>query len=279
MKRFIVLIYALCTVIGAFATGQDGDIIYIDGERWELLGSPITDDLYTKMKEILPEGRSWTTANWEGYTIHWSIKDNKLLLDSITVNFYNKKTQQYIQQRIPEADMCRVFMNYYQKNDIVATWATARIRAAKGNLVYYEHEGYTRNLEYEQIFTIDKGIVTDRQSFHNKVIDGFSRIDIIGNREKIKEMFPLHTEAYPELKDKKSIYILVKDIRVDSSGNLMDCNVTVKVRTHDDEQNFEGLANEVKDILKKIHPWRTLLIYGEYIAADRYGFAFRYDLK
>ena len=93
-------------------------------------------------------------------------------------------------------------------------------------------------------------------------------------------MFPLHTEAYPELKDKKSIYILVKDIRVDSSGNLMDCNVTVKVRTHDDdEHNIEGLANEVKDILKKIHPWRTLLIYGEYIAADRYGFAFRYDLK
>jgi hypothetical protein len=244
-----------------------------------LLGSPITDDLYTRIKEILPEGRSRTTANWEGYTIHWSIKDNKLLLDSITVNFYNKKTQQYRQQRIPEADMCRVFKNYYQKNDIVATWATAKIRAAKGNLVYYEHESYTRNLEYEQIFTIDKGIITVRQSFHNKVIDGFSRIDIIRNREKIKEMFPLHTEAYPELKDKKSIYILVKDIRVDSSGNLIDCNVTVKVSTHDDEQNFEGLANEVKDILKKIHPWRTLLIYGEYIAADRYGFAFRYDLK
>ena len=280
MKRFIVLIYALCTIIGTFATGQDGDIIFIDGERWELLGRPITADsiLDKSLMAILPKGRSWTTANWDGYTAHWSIKDNRLLLDSITVNFYNKKTRQHIQQRISEADMHRVFYNYYQNNEIVATWI-ARIRVAKGNLVYYEHEGYTRNLEYEQIFTIDKGIVTDRQSFRNKVIDGFSRIDIISNREKIKEMFPLHTEAYPELKGKKSL-VIVKDIRVDSLGNLIDCNVTVKVNTHDDdEKNIEGLANEVKDILKKIHPWKTLLIYGEYVAADRYGFAFPYDLK
>ena len=283
MKKIIVCLYALCTLTVAFATGQDGDIIYIDGEQWELLGKPIASDsiLDTNMLAMLPKERSWSTGNWVGYTGWWSIKDNKLYLDSITVRFYNKETRQYRQQSIGEADMHRVFSNYYQDNTIVATWVK-KIRAAKGNLVYYEHIGYERNLEYEQIFTIDKGNVTNRQSFHNKIIKGFSLADP-RNRGKWKEILPLNVNAYPELDGEKKLVISVKDIRVDSLGNLIDCNVSVMARTHgDDDQkrkNIEGLASEVKTILKKIHPWKTFFIYGEYIAADKNGFIFPYHLK
>jgi hypothetical protein len=281
MKKIIIFFYALCSLTVAFATGQDGDIIYIDGERWKLLGKPATSDsiLGSNLLAILPEERSWDTGNWEGYTGWWSIKNNKLYLDSITVKFYNKETQQHRQQSIGEADMRRVFSNYYQNNTIVATWVK-KIRAAKGNLVYYEHIGYERNLEYEQIFTIDNGDVTNRQSFHNKIIKGFSLADP-RNRGKWKDILPLNVNAYPELNGEKKLVISVKDIRVDSLGNLIDCNVAVMARTNDDEQkrkNIEGLASEVKTTLKNIHPWKTLFIYGEYIAADKNGFTFPYDL-
>ena len=62
MKRFLVCFYALFATIGMFATGQDGDRIFIDGEMWVLLGKPLHADslLHSSLINILPKDRSIT---------------------------------------------------------------------------------------------------------------------------------------------------------------------------------------------------------------------------
>ncbi|MBO7140795.1 MAG: hypothetical protein J6W19_09530 [Prevotella sp.] len=282
MKKLFAVIYALTVAVGAFATGQDGDVIYIDGERWSLLIKPVEYDsiLYFSLKAALPKERSWSTANWDGYTGYWSIRDERLCLDSITVEVYDQETKQRNEQRIAEADMQRLFKDYYTKDGIVASWLSKDIRAAKGKKIYYQHSGYERNHEYEQVLTVKNGKVTACQAYHNKVVaEGFSLSDLKG-QEDIKARFPLHLEASPELKGVKRIIFSVKHISLDASGNLLDCEVTAKVKLQDDKEfrNIEGLAKEMKAMLKDIRPWKTLLINGEYVPEERHGFTIPYFL-
>lgn len=282
MKKLFAVIYALTVAVGAFATGQDGDVIYIDGERWSLLIKPVEYDsiLYFSLKATLPKERSWSTANWDGYTGYWSIRDERLCLDSIMVEVYDQETKQRNEQRIAEADMQRLFKDYYTKDGIVATWLSKNIRAAKGKMIYYQHSGYERNHEYEQVLTVKNGKVTACQAYHNKVVaEGFSLSDLKG-QEDIKARFPLHLEACPELEGVKRIIFSVKHISLDASGNLLDCEVTAKVKLQDDKEfrNIEGLAKEMKAMLKDIRPWKTLLVNGEYVPEERQGFTIPYFL-
>ena len=48
-KKMIFSIVMLWMSLSAYATGQDGDVIYMDGIQWELLGKPVyvTDNLPT----------------------------------------------------------------------------------------------------------------------------------------------------------------------------------------------------------------------------------------
>ena len=233
----VLLCFALC----ASATGQEGDVIMIDGERWNLLGKPIDHDsvLYHRLLEVLPKDRSINTANWDGYRGYWSIKDNRLCLDHIEIELYDKDKKRSHVENIPAADMRKVFGKYYQQKEIVATWFTAEIRAAKGNTLYYVHSGYYRNLEYEQLLTIKQGKVTNRQTYHNRVVvkDGFSFDN--KNREDLHRLFP------PAAKR-----------RADRSASRAG-----------------------KTLLKQIRPWKTLYINGEYVS-DHYhdSITFAYDL-
>lgn len=88
MKNYILIV--ICLLAGSvYATPQDADVIYIDGERWNLQYNPIAvnPSLNKQLEEILPEGRDITTANWDGYTAYWSINEDMICLDSVTVTF------------------------------------------------------------------------------------------------------------------------------------------------------------------------------------------------
>ena len=284
IKKLIAGIYAFAITIAAFATADSGDVIILDGEFWNLLARPIWSDstLYHNLKTVLPEDRSWTTANWDGYTAWWSIRENRLCLDSIMVEFYNKETQQHITRCIDEADMRRVFSDYYQNNEIIATWVTADIRAAKGDLLYYDHSGFNRNLEYEQIFSVHKGKVTDKKSYHNRVVtEGFSFSDL-QSQEDIKAKFPLNVGNHPELKGLSGIRIYFKtdSFRFDATGNFIDGYVEVyaKPSGEDKVRTLDGVAQEIKALMKNIHPWKILFINGEYVTGGK-GYVMPYYLK
>lgn len=260
MKKVFFFIYAVVVTLCSYATGQNGDVIFVDGEQWELLGRPVFADsvLSDRLDKVLPKDRSWSTANWEGYTGFWSIKKNILYLDSIQIEFYNKETNKIYHECISESDMRHVFKEYYKRGRIKAAWFTGKIRVARGQVLYYEHMGFARNYEHEVLVSLSNGKVCDRTVSSNRIVcDGFTFND--ENLSTLSNAFS-NIENFPELaKVGKRFRFMVKTIRVDSLGNLIDCNVGLGR----DMEN-EKLVDEIKVALKSIHPWRTLFLNGEY---------------
>ena len=74
-----------------FATAQEGDVIYIDGTKWELYALPLEQDseISQKLRTILPDykDRSQRTSNRRGYTAHWNLDEGGMLcLQYIQIN-------------------------------------------------------------------------------------------------------------------------------------------------------------------------------------------------
>ncbi len=260
----------------AHATGQSGDVIFIDGARWELLGKPIDLDtaLYHDLKAVLPEDRSIVTSNWDGYTAYWSIQQDMLYLDSVRCEYYDAKIRDMKGKSIPSKTLLGVFKNYVVGDRIVASWLTREIRVATGKVVYYWHDAFERNYEEEMMLSIDKGKLAGRKEYHNFIAEGFSFDKFNPNSsDEMREMFPLHIERYPELADMERIVFRVKQARVDAKGNLVDCEVQV-IRPNDNPL----LAAEIAESLKAYHPWRVLFINGEYSTKGIEGWTFSYPL-
>ena len=291
MKRLIFCILVATAALSSWATGQRGDVIFIDGERWNLLGGPIQADsaLSRHLREVLPEDRGWSSDNWKGYIAYWSIRNERLCLDSIQISIYNSETRKENCQCVPDADMRNVFHDYYNNEDIVATWYTGRIRVGRGNRVRYEHMGFDRNVEHEQIFTLKEGIVTDCVTYHNEIaVEGFSFRDLDSPRREKEFYEKMHfiDENYPELdpdkvgKDQIKVIFSVSDIQVDTLGNLVDCKVKVPriVGLDSDEELNDRIAQDMKAVLMSIRPWKLLKIYGEY-TPDSKSCSFAYIIK
>lgn len=275
IKRLIFIFTIDLLALAMYATGQNGDIIYIDGKQWVLLGKPVYADsvLWNDLKAALPEKRSFTTANWDGYTAYWSISQEKLFLDSIKYDLYDKATKKSHTECMPSDIMLRVFKKYTDGNRIVAAWFNDDIRVASGEMIYYMHDGYERNYEYEQIISIDHGKLTEKHAYHNYVIDGFS-FDHNGPdfQAQLREKFPLHIEKYPELANVKRIVFSIKRARVNAEGHLVECEVKV-LKPADNPH----LAAEMTELLKAYHPWRVSYINGEYRAYGIEGYSFPFQ--
>ena len=80
-------IFSLLSITSAFSTSQESEILFIDGVKWDMLAQPIDIDSIhnTKFREFLPKERHWTTANWDGYTGVWEIKNNQLYLQKVII--------------------------------------------------------------------------------------------------------------------------------------------------------------------------------------------------
>jgi hypothetical protein len=276
MKRILLFISFLFLALVAHATGQTGDVIFIDGSQWVLLGRPVALDsvLYHDLKAVLPEDRPIVSSNWDGFTGYWSIQQDQLCLDSVKCDNYDSETQKLRGVSIPSDTLLRVFKKYVDGNCIVASWLTREIRVATGKMIYYQHTYFERNYEEEMILSIVKGKVTGRKEYHNYIVDGFS-FDKKNqdNHDELREMFPLHIERYPELVSEERIVFRVKQARVDAEGNLVECEVKV-LKPNDNPL----LAAEIAESLKAYHPWRLLFINGEYSAKGIEGWIISYPL-
>ena len=276
MKRLFIFITLTLMSLTMYATGQEGDIIYIDGEQWELLGKPIYADsvLSRELKKALPKERGINTANWAGYTAYWSIQQEKLYLDSIRYVIYDSAPKSRT-ECLPSKAMRRIFKKYASRKRIVATWFNNEIRVAKGKQLYYVHEGYTRNYEHERVISIEQGKVCGTKDYQNYVVDGFSFDKYRpNNKAELREKFPLHIEQYPELADVKRILFNIKRARVDAQGNLVECEVKV-FRPNDNPR----LAAEMAEAMKAYRPWRVMFINGEYRAYGIEGYTIPYNLE
>ena len=264
MKKVLFIICcALSMTQSALATAQEGNIIFIDGEEWRLLGEPIWADtaLYNRMKAILPKDRSWSTANWDGYTSYWSIKQGQLCLDKIGIELYDEKNRTRHRKSIPESQMHSLFKNHMENGVIVGTMFSGKLRLARGRCIYYVHSGYDSSFEYETFLTIDKGRVVARKDYHNGLIEGLS---LSNNKDyaSFREKFMQRVENLPDINEPKRIIFTIKDVKGDSLGNIKAC--TVKVRN-----GSEAIANEMKQYIMETHPWKLLYLYDEYVLPER----------
>ena len=285
MKRLLLFFTLTLMTLTLYATGQEGDIIYMDGMQWELLGKPIYADsaLNRKLKETLPERHGWTTSNWDGYTAYWSIQQKQLCLDSIQYTIYDADPKKSRTECLSSDVLFRTFKKYFDGKHIVATWLNGDIRVASGKVIYYRHTGYERNYENERFISIEHGKVRGMKDYQNYVVEGFSfdhptrpqGNNYLNNiNADLREMFPLHLEQYPELADVKRIVFRIKRARVDAQGNLVECEVRV-VRPGDNPR----LAAEMAEAMKAYHPWRVFYINGEYRAYGIEGYTIVYKNK
>jgi len=263
--RLLLCAQLMLLALTAYATWQEGDVIYINGERLELLGRPIWLDstLYHTLKDELPSDQGTVTSNWDGFIAYWSINNDKLYLDSVRCEAYDPKAKAVTGESIPSMTLYRIFNSYSAGNRIAASWVSGKFRAAKGKVIYYQHSGFERNYEEETILDIDKGKVVGKKEYHNFVKDGFAfdKLQENGAQEMLHKILPLHIERYPELVNVKRLIFRVKRARVDEKGNLLECNVQV-VRPDAGPQ----LATEIAEALKNYHPWKVYYINGEYRA-------------
>ncbi len=272
--RLLLCAQLMLLALTAYATGQEGDVVYINGERLQLLGKPICLDsaLYHTLKDELPSNRPIVTSNWDGYTAYWSINNDKLYLDSVRCEAYDSNVKAVVGESIPTETLYRIFSRYRAGNRIVASWVSGKFRSAKGKVIYYQHSGFERNYEDEQIISIDKGKVIGKKAYHNYVIDGFS-FDKVKDNSELRRLFPIHINQYPKLANAKRIVFKIKKARVNSQGNLVECEVKV-LKPSDNKQ----LATEMEGLLKAYHPWKVSFINGEFRADGIAGWTIPYLL-
>ena len=281
-KGTIITLVLMLMSLSTYATGQDGDVIYIDGKQWALLGQPISRDtmLWRQVRAAIPQQHVVISSNWSGFTAFWSIKQDVLFLDSIQYlsPASDKKT---LPKCIPAEALQRVFKKYFDGRRIVAGWLKGDIRVARGKMLYYEHMGYERNYEEEQLISIDNGKVTGMKAFHNYTKEGFSFYQVgkaqMGTKQvtpaQLREMFPLHLERYPELANEKRILFYVRRAKVDETGHMVDCEIKV-MKPGDNPQ----LAAEMAELMKAYSPWRVSFINGEYRAYGIEKYTFTYQV-
>lgn len=277
MKRLLLCAQLMILALTAYATGQDGDVIYINGERLVLLVRPIYLDsvLYHAVKDALPSDRPIVSSNWDGFTAYWSIYNDKLYLDSVRCEAYDPKVKAVVGESIPSKTLYRIFNRYSTGNRIVASWVSGKIRVAKGKVIYSQPTGFERNYEEETILDIDQGKVIGQKEYHNFVKDGFTfdKLERNGGQEMLRKILPLHFERYPELANVNRFVFKVKRARVDEKGNLVECDVQV-VKPDVNPQ----LATEIAEALKAYHPWKVYYINGEYRALGIEGWTIPYIL-
>ena len=268
----------------AFATGQASHVIYVDGQKWELLGCPLAEldsALTASLYSHLPEDRSWSTANWEGYLSYWSVEDNCLVLDSVVYSMYDKDTKQSWQEVLSQAAMQEALADYCRNGKIVATWVTLTLRAAQGKLIYYEHDAWERYLETEQHLEVKEGHIVGRKFYYNRVVvEGYDITQGTWPNEQWDEFqkgFATILHRHHELDTVDKIYYSLKDCTIDSLGNLTVGEV--KVFGKGTQTITDVLVEEFRQYLVEKRPWKVYFINGEYFTPLKHGWNMPIPLK
>lgn len=261
--RFYLSSLLLLLNIGfLYATGYSSDIIYINGEKWYLMAKPLNRDstLYVNLDKYLPENRSRSTANWEGYTAYWSIRNDYLYLDTIGVDLYDKETKEKSSLFLTPKQLKKAFAPYYKKKTICATWMNGEMRAGQGDLVRYVHMGFDRNVEKEIVMQVEHGKIIGQQQYRNFKKPGK---DIKEIQKKLETNFPF--DRFQALDGQRVIFSL-KNIKLSPDGTFIDSDITLFRPAIVDRDSVlkDSLASAIKQELKKIHPWEVLYINGKY---------------
>ena len=268
LSKIIVLFFLMHLSLSAVATGSLPDIITVDGEKWYLLEHPLFLDslLCDKLERFLPEDRSISSSNWCGYLGHWEIIEDYLYLKGVEIDM-NKDSKEY--KKIYSAeDLKTIFAPYYTPQGIKAKWVSDNeFTIARGDMVIYFHNGFYRYHEEEQLMTVNSGKITSRKHWRNSVFK--EGMDIEEVFAKIRRNFCIG--KYPILKG-RDVFMVFKDIELNLDGSFKDCLVsldTLGVDSLEIKDQNHPIIVEIKDMLRKIYPWKVYLIRGNYMPKQK----------
>ena len=262
MKVFFTILLWL-VVLPVKATGQWGDIIRLEGKEWVLLVKPIESDtmLGNRVRAFLPDNISYSTGNYSCYTASWEIRNGYLCLRQIEADVYDEASNKDSTLVYEGKDLQSLFPSYYKDGEIQARWFSGELRAGKGNLVRYVHDGFDRNMETEQVLTVRNGKVLKTETYHNYRRPG---LNLKKAQKEIACRFPW--KRFPEYRGEQIIFV-IGDFQMTDDGHFVDCDVhffflrssrkTIEDRNH-------PLALAFKETLKSIYPWEVLFINGKY---------------
>ncbi len=250
------------------ATGQSGDVILLEGEKWVLMAKPIGYDslLCRRMDDFLPENVSRSTGNYSGYIAFWEIRDGYLCLQRVEADVYDEVSKKEYRLVYEVKELQPLFVAYCQAGEIQARWFSGELRAGKGNVVRYVHDGFDRNMETEQVLTVRNGKVLETQTYHNYRRAG---LNLMKAQEEIMCRFPW--EQFPEYRGERIIFS-ISDFQMTEDGRFVDCNVRF-IFLRSSREKIDGrnhpLALALKETLKSIYPWEVLFINGKYTVEYR----------
>lgn len=268
MKKMVLCILLWLAVLPLKATGQSGDVIRLEGEEWVLMAKPIDYDslLCRRMGDFLPENVSRSTGNYSGYTAFWEVRDGYLCLQRVEADVYDEVSKKESIRVYEVKDLQPIFAAYCRVGTIQARWFSGELRAGKGDVVRYVHDGFDRNMETEQVLTVRNGKVMETQTYHNYRRAGLNLTKAYG---EIVRRFPW--ERFPEYRGERFLFSL-SDFQTTEDGHFIDCDVRfIFLRTSRKMINDGNhpLALALKETLKSIYPWEVLFINGKYTSEYR----------
>ncbi len=282
MKKIISFIsLILLSTVSSWATGQDGDIIYIDGVKMGLLARPAANKAIDgkRLLSMLPEKRVKSTANWDGVVGCWSIKGNKLVLDSMIVEMYTDKLGEYETVRVAKNVIDDIFAKYTKEGKVVASWFSGTVRAARGKTLLYEHSAFYRYLEHEIIIDVKNGEVVKMQRCDNSMLtDGFT---FNGTKyDNLWKTIDIHPEKYVDLNGCGRISFKIEGMKFNKKGQLLSCKVTATPYTDKKKGTaHRAIAADMEKALKKIKPWKTYMINGDIVTGISPAWFLTYRMK
>lgn len=268
MKKVMLLLLLCGVMLTLKATGQSGDVIRLEGEEWVLMAKPIESDtmLGNRVRAFLPDNISYSTGNYSCYTASWEIRNGYLCLRRIEADVYDEASNKESTLVYEGKDLQSLFLSYYKDGEIQARWFSGELRAGKGDLVRYVHDGFDRNMETEQVLTVRNGKVMETQTYHNYRRAGLNLTKAYG---EIVRRFPW--ERFSEYQGERIIFSL-SDFQTTEDGHFVDCDVRfIFLRTSRKMINDGNhpLALAFKETLKSIYPWEVLFINGKYTSEYR----------
>ncbi|MGD9873565.1 MAG: hypothetical protein AB7T27_04770 [Kiritimatiellia bacterium] len=154
----VLILAALMLCSPANATEQEPEILLLDGKTYYLLDEPL-ESLYETNKsarplfELAPGLKS--SGNWRGYIGVWTIQDGRLYLTGIkgVVNGEPANLQELFQTR-------------FIGGKVHAEWVDGTLRAGYGEVISYQHMGFSARYQYEIYLTIRSGNVNKMTEVH-----------------------------------------------------------------------------------------------------------------
>lgn len=192
----------------ASATGQAAERLIVGCDTMSLFALPLVKAdsavlvrLEKRLKEI---DAPWSTACWRAYIGVWRLDKGRLWLERVETT-----------EGDPVFTGAELFPQSAEGSRARADWFSGEIRYGAGKPVYYQHDGFKRNLEREWVAMLSKGRVKrGTKAYRNRRYE--SGVEMVDNVSRVAAAFDsLHVGKSPDL---LSLYVV---FAADSTGRVV----------------------------------------------------------